>query len=51
MEMKWYAIVMIALFVSMGINEGVKEYQQGQCKIAYAATNHSADEIAKVCGK
>lgn len=51
MEMKWYAITMVALFASLGISEGVKEYQQGQCKVAYATTNHTAEEIAKVCGK
>jgi hypothetical protein len=51
METKWLAIMMIGIMaVSMGAL-AVEKYTQGQCKLAYAQSTKTADEILKLCGK
>ena len=51
MEMKWFAILVVGVFSTMFTTIAFEKYSAGQCKIAYAGTNKSADEILKLCGK
>jgi len=51
MEAKWFAISIAVVFAAMFASIGVEEYQKGQCKLAYAWSGKSADEIIKICSK
>jgi hypothetical protein len=48
-DMKWYACVLIAIVGFPMLGMTIEKYQLNQCRIAYAATNHTAEEIEKVC--
>ena len=51
MEIKWFAIIMVSVFTSMAVSIGIEKYSEGQCKIAYASSNKSAEDIVKLCGR
>jgi hypothetical protein len=51
MEMKWFAIMVAVMFSAMFAGLAFEKYTENQCKIAFAGSNHTAEEIAKVCGK
>lgn len=48
-DMKWFAFVLIAVVGFPMLGMAIEKYQLNQCRIAYAATNHTAEEIYKVC--
>jgi hypothetical protein len=48
-DMKWYAIVMIAIIGIPMAGLGLKEYQTGQCRIEAIKTNMEPEKIAQVC--
>jgi hypothetical protein len=48
-DMKWFAIVMIFIIGIPMAGLALEKYTVNQCRIAYASTNHTAEEIAKVC--
>lgn len=51
MEMKWlmiaWAVIMGSMFVGMGFEAKTKS----DCRIAFAQSNKTGEEIAKICGK
>ena len=48
-DMKWYAIVMIAIIGIPMAGLGLKEYQTGQCRIEAIRVGMDAEKIAQVC--
>jgi len=48
-DMKWYAIVMIAIIGIPMAGMALKEYQDSQCRIEAIRANMEADKIAQVC--
>lgn len=51
MEMKWLAILVIGVFSGLFTAIAVDKYSENQCKIAYAASNKTAEDIVKLCGR
>ena len=51
MEVKWIAICVIAFAAAMMTPVTISEYSRAQCKIAYAQSQLSAEDVIKVCGK
>lgn len=51
MEAKWLSIMMVGVMSAFMGAVAVDEYSQGQCKLAYAQSTKTADEINKICGK
>ena len=51
MEMKWLAIMTLGIFSALFTTVAVEKYSNGQCKIAYAASSKSAEDIVKLCGR
>jgi hypothetical protein len=51
MEIKWWApawaVIMAAMFAGMGYEAKTKS----DCRIAFAQSNKTVDEIVKLCGK
>jgi len=50
-DMKWYAIVMIAIAAGPAAVFVNDQYQKGQCRIEAIRANMDAEKIAQVCGK
>jgi hypothetical protein len=48
-DMKWYAIVMIAIIGMPVAGLALKEYQLGQCRIEAIKAAVPAEQIEKVC--
>jgi len=48
-DMKWYAIVMIAIIGIPMAGMALKEYQDSQCRIEAIRANMEADKISQVC--
>jgi hypothetical protein len=48
-DMKWFAIVMIAIIIIPMTGVALHEYQQGQCRIEAIKVGMEADKIAQVC--
>lgn len=48
-DTKWFMIGIALMAFAMFGSVGVMEYSKNQCRIAYAAGNHTAEEISKVC--
>lgn len=46
---KWLAIMFIGVVVGMFTPLGIKEYVEGQCKVAAIQAKLTANEIIKVC--
>jgi hypothetical protein len=51
MEVKWIVICVIAFAAAMVTPVTITEYSRAQCKIAYATSQLSAEDVIKVCGK
>lgn len=51
MEANWLAIMISILFMGAFTALSVETYYRNQCKIAYAQSGKSADEIVKICQK
>ena len=51
MEMKWIAICVIGFVTAMFAPMMVEKYAVGQCKISFAQSDKSAEDIVKICGK
>lgn len=49
METKWLAIMMIGIMVAGFGSAAVESYSSNQCKLAYAQSEKTAEEILKVC--
>ena len=51
MEMKWlmiaWAVIMAAMFIGMGYEAKTK----ADCRISFAQSNKTVDEIVQLCGK
>ena len=48
-DMKWYAIVMIAIAAGPAAVFVGDQYQKGQCRIEAIRANMDAEKIAQVC--
>ena len=48
-DMKWYAIVMIAIIGIPIAGLALNEYQKSQCRIEAIRANMDAEKIAQVC--
>lgn len=48
-DMKWYAIVMIAIIGIPMAGIALNEYQKGQCRIEAIRASMPAEQIEKVC--
>ena len=48
-DMKWFALVMIALIGIPMAGLLLEHYNKGQCRIEAIRANMSADQIEKVC--
>jgi hypothetical protein len=48
-DMKWYAIVMMAIISIPMAGLALKEYQTSQCRIEAIKAGMEADKIAQVC--
>lgn len=46
---KWLSICIIGVVVGMFAPLAVSEYTKSQCRVAYAQSNRTAQEIAEVC--
>lgn len=51
METKWMAIMASIMFVAAFGSIALETYTEKQCVVAYAGSNKTAEEIAKVCSK
>lgn len=51
MEVKWFAIIMIVLFGGMFAGLGYEAKTKTDCRISFAQSNKTVDEIVKLCGK
>ena len=49
MEFKWFMIAFAILFLAIGISDAVKEYSQGQCRVAAIARGMTGEDITKAC--
>lgn len=49
MDTKWIAIMMVGIIGFGMLAESVSTYTKGQCKLAYAQSEKTADEINKIC--
>jgi hypothetical protein len=49
MEVKWMAIAVAVIFASMFGAAAFEAYTKNQCRAAYATSNRTVEEIAKVC--
>lgn len=50
MEIKWITIALMVTFSGGFAAVGIEKYSGSQCKIAYAASTKSAEDILKLCG-
>ena len=48
-EMKWLSIMMIGIMVAGMGGIAMTDYQKSQCKLAYAQSSKTADEINQIC--
>jgi hypothetical protein len=51
METKWIAICVIGFATAMFSPLVVTEYTKGQCKVSFAQSDKTAEDIVKICGK
>ena len=51
METKWIAICVIGLAAAMFTPLAVTEYTKAQCKVSFAQSDKTAEDIVKICGK
>lgn len=51
MESKWWAIAVAVWIGSLCAGMAVDAYGKNQCKISYAQSDRSAEDIATICGK
>lgn len=51
MEFKWAMIAIAVACIGMFIGIGISEHQKAQCKLGYAWSGKSAEDIVKICGK
>lgn len=51
MEVKWFAIIMIVLFGGGFAGLGYEAKTRSECRISFAQSNKTVDEIVKICGK
>jgi len=49
MDTKWLAIMMVGVMGFGMLAASVDTYTRGQCKLAYAQSEKTADEINKIC--
>lgn len=50
-DIKWYFIAIAVIFGGGMAAATVSEYSKSQCKIEYAKSNRTVDEITQVCGR
>ena len=51
METKWIAICMIGVVAAMFAPLAIENYTTSQCKLGYAQSDKTAEDIIKICGK
>lgn len=49
MEEKWMWIAVAVGFIMLGVHGVMDSYQKNQCRISYAASTKSPEEIAQLC--
>lgn len=49
MEMKWLAIMIIGVMTAGMTAVSIESYTKSQCKLAYAQSFKTAEEINKIC--
>lgn len=50
-ELKWYFLAVSVIFGGAMLAAVVSDYSKNQCKIEYAKTTRTVEEIAQVCGR
>lgn len=48
-DFKWLMIGMIGIITGASLGPAVAHYSVTQCKVSFAQTNRTADEIKKLC--
>lgn len=48
-EVKWALVAMVIIFITAIIGVTVDSYKDYDCRIAYANSNKTAEEVAKIC--
>lgn len=51
MELKWLAIAWIVIMVSIGIGGVYSDKTKLDCRMSFAQSNKTVDEIKSICGK
>jgi len=51
MEVKWYMIAVSVMMVASFGALAYSSHEKSQCRIAYAKSNRSVEDIAKICDK
>ena len=46
--MWWYAVLMAAILIPMYASLAYSDYTKNQCKISFAQSNRTADDIANI---
>lgn len=49
MEMKWYSIVCAVFFIAIFAGMAYSDFTKSQCRIAYANSAHTPEEIGNIC--
>lgn len=49
MELKWFVTAWAAIMIAVALQAAVEKYQVNQCRISYAQSGRSAEDIAKIC--
>lgn len=49
MENKWYFIMMAVVMSAIMIGAGVDSWQKSSCKVEYAKSNRTVEEINEIC--
>ena len=49
MEMKWLMIAWATIMVAMFIGAGYESHTKANCRVAFAQSNKTVDEIEKIC--
>jgi hypothetical protein len=48
-EVKWFMLMIMVTVLCMFTAVGVGEYSKHQCKMAYAQSSRTVDEIEQIC--
>lgn len=51
MELKWLMIAWAAIMVAMFADASYEAKTKADCRVAFAQSNKTVDEIVKLCGK